>query len=105
MKWILGTIALLILGLVLQLSLLVYAMYVLLGILLLSRFFTRVWTEKIFVSRQVEGDVFEIGESTEVTVEIENRGPLAVPWLIIEDSLPREAMTQMPHRKIGRAHV
>jgi hypothetical protein len=98
MKWILGTLALLVLGLVLQLSLLVYAMYVLLGILLLSRFFTRAWTEKIVVNRQVGGDVFEIGESTEVTVEIENRGPLTVPWLIIEDSLPREAMTQMPHR-------
>src|SRR6185312_9796645 len=98
MKWILGTIALLIVGLVLQLSLLVYAMYVLLGILLLSRFFTRAWTEKILVTRQVEGDVFEIGESVEVTVEVENGGALTVPWLIIEDSLPREAMTQLPHR-------
>jgi uncharacterized protein (DUF58 family) len=98
MKWILGTLMLLVLGLVLQLSLLVYAMYVLLGILLLSRFFTRAWTEKIVVNRQISGDVFEIGESTQVMVEVENRGPLTVPWLIIEDSLPREAMTQMPHR-------
>src|SRR5438128_621128 len=98
MKWILGTLALLILGLALQLNLLVYAMYVLLGILLLSRFVTRVWTEKIVVTRQVAGDVFEIGESTEVTVDIENRGPLAVSWLLVEDVLPREAMMQMPHR-------
>jgi uncharacterized protein (DUF58 family) len=98
MKWILGTLALLALGLLLQLNLLVYAMYVLLGILLLSRFVTRVWTEKIAVTRQVDGDVFEIGESTEVTVDVENRGPLTVSWLIIEDSLPLEAMTQMPHR-------
>lgn len=40
MKWILGTLALLAIGLVLKLSLLVYAMYVLLGVLLLNRFFT-----------------------------------------------------------------
>jgi len=98
MKWILGTLALLVLGLVLKLSLLVYAMYVLLGILLLSRFFTRTWTEKIVVRRIAGGDVFEIGESTEITVEVENRGPLTVPWLIMEDSLPREVLTQMPHR-------
>jgi uncharacterized protein (DUF58 family) len=98
MKWILGTIALLVAGLVLQLNLLVYAMYVLLGILLLSRFFTRAWTEKIVVTRQAEGDVFEIGEGLEVTVEVENRGVLTVPWLLIEESLPREAITQMPHR-------
>ncbi len=44
MKWIAGTVALLALGVVLQLSLLIYAMYVLLGVLLLSRFFTRAWT-------------------------------------------------------------
>ena len=54
MKWILGTLALLAIGLVLKLSLLVYAMYVLLGVLLLTRFFTRTWTEKIAASRQVQ---------------------------------------------------
>jgi len=96
MKWILGTLALLLLGLVLQLSLLVYAMYVLLGVLLLSRFFTRTWTEKIVARRLCEGEVFEIGESMDVTVEIENTGRLAIPWLIIEDSLPYEAMARRP---------
>lgn len=99
MKWILGTLALLVLGLVLQLNLLVYAMYVLLGILLFSRFVTRLWAEKLAVTRYVEGDVFEIGGNAEVTVDVENRGPLTVSWLIIEDSvLPREAMTQIPQR-------
>jgi uncharacterized protein (DUF58 family) len=92
MKWILGTLALLAIGLVLKLSLLVYAMYVLLGVLLLNRFFTRTWTEKITATRQATGDVFEIGESIEVTVEVANRGPLSVPWMILEDSLPREAL-------------
>ncbi|MGA2871160.1 MAG: DUF58 domain-containing protein [Verrucomicrobiota bacterium] len=92
MKWILGTLALLAVGLVLKLSLLVYAMYVLLGVLLLTRFFTRTWTEKITVSRQVTGEVFEMGEICEVAVEIENQGPLAIPWLILEDSLPSEAL-------------
>jgi uncharacterized protein (DUF58 family) len=95
MKWILGTLALLAIGLVLKLSLLVYAMYVLLGVLLLNRFFTRTWTEKITASRQCTGDVFEIGESIEVTVEVANRGPLSVPWMILEDSLPQEALAHI----------
>jgi uncharacterized protein (DUF58 family) len=98
MKWILGTLALLVLGLVLKLSLLVFAMYVLLGILLLSRFFTRTWTERIVVTRHSTGDIFEIGESAEVNVEIVNQGPLTIPWLIIEDSLPPDALTQRPPR-------
>src|SRR5271170_8517 len=98
MKWILGTLALLAIGLVLKLGLLVYAMYVLLGILLLSRFFTRTWTEQMVASRHCTGETFEIGENVEVNVDIENKGPLSIPWLIIEDSLPREALVQMPHR-------
>ena len=57
MKWILGTLALLLLGLALKLGLLVYAMYVLLGVLLLSRFFTRTWTEKIVASRHCTGEM------------------------------------------------
>ena len=98
MKWILGTVALMLVGLVLQLNLLVYAMYVLLGILWLSRFFTRSWAESLVARRICEGEVFEIGESTEVTVEIENTGRLTIPWLIIEDSLPYEALVQRPFR-------
>jgi uncharacterized protein (DUF58 family) len=98
MKWIFGTLALLVAGLALKLSLLVYAMYVLLGILLLSRFFTRTWTEKIAVSRHCTGEVFEIGESAKVRVEVANRGSLTIPWLIVEDSLPFAALTQMPRR-------
>ena len=98
MKWILGTLGLLVIGLVLKLGLLVYAMYVLLGVLLLSRFFTRTWTEKIVATRHCDGEMFEIGGSVEVTVEIENKGSLSIPWLLIEDSLPREALVQMPHR-------
>jgi uncharacterized protein (DUF58 family) len=98
MKWILGTLALLLLGLALKLSLLVFAMYVLLGVLWLSRFSTRLWTEKIIATRRCAGDVFEIGESTEVEVAVENHGPMTIPWLLLEDSVPREALTEMPHR-------
>ncbi len=97
MKWILATLALLAIGLVLKLSLLVYAMYVLLGVLLLNRFFTRTWTERIVASREPGGEVFEIGESTEVMVEIMNEGPLAVPWELLEDALPQAALA---HRRI-----
>jgi uncharacterized protein (DUF58 family) len=98
MKWILGTLAILILGLILKLSFLVYAMYVLLGILLLSRFFTRAWTEKLEVGRQASGEIFEIGESINIVVQVQNRGSLTVPWLIIEDSLAFASMTGQAQR-------
>jgi hypothetical protein len=98
MKWILGTLGLLALGLMLKLSLLVYAMYVLLGILFLCRFFSRTWIDQLEASRFCSGDVLAIGDTVELRVEVSNPGRLSVPWLIIEDSLPRDALVQMPHR-------
>jgi len=98
MKWILGTIALLALGLALQLNLLVYAMYVLLGVLLLSRFFTRSWVDSIDARRFGGDDVFEIGASVDIKVAVQNTGGLTIPWLLLEDALSREALTQMPPR-------
>jgi uncharacterized protein (DUF58 family) len=98
MRWILGTLALLLVGMLLKLSLLVYAMYVLLGVMLLSRFLTRAWTDHIEASRVCDRDVVEIGEVAEVEVEIENQSRLRIPWMILEDSLPRDALVQMPAR-------
>jgi len=98
MKWIAGTIVLLALGLFFKLSLLIYAMYVLLGVLLLSRVFTRAWTSAIEAQRFSADEALEIGQTIEVKVAARNTGSLAIPWLLLEDSLPREALTQAPHR-------
>jgi len=98
MKWIFATLGLLVLGFVLHLTLLIYAMYVLLGVLLLSRFFTRVWTEQIDARRFSDEEVLEIGASIGSKVAVQNAGRLAVPWMILEDSLPRDALVRMPAR-------
>jgi uncharacterized protein (DUF58 family) len=98
MKWVFATLGLLALGLVLKLSLLIYAMYVLLGVLLLSRFFTRAWTEQMEARRFCDGDVVETGGSVQCRVAVRNAGRLTIPWLILEDSLPQEALAQMPAR-------
>lgn len=98
MRWILGTLALLMAGWLLQLSLLVYAMYVLLGVLLLSRFFTRTWMDHIDARRSCDREIVEIGETATVEVTLENRSRLRVPWVMLEDWLPREALSQGPAR-------
>jgi uncharacterized protein (DUF58 family) len=78
MKWILGIAGLLILGLVFHLNLLVYAMYVLAGVLMVGRFLARSWTENLVARRAAVIEACEIGESVKVTVELENRGRLTV---------------------------
>jgi uncharacterized protein (DUF58 family) len=94
MRWTLATLALLALGLVLKLSLLVYAMYVLLGLLLLNRFLARTWIDQIAASRSCERTVAEIGETASVRVGIRNASRFAIPWLILEDTLPRDALVR-----------
>ena len=98
MKWVFGTLVLLVVGLLLKLTLLVYAMYVLLGVLALSRFFSRVWTNQIEARRFSDEQVLEIGATAEIKVAVQNSGRFGVPWMILEDSLPQDAFTQMPLR-------
>src|SRR6202453_1072429 len=105
MKWIFATIALLALGLALQLTLLVYAMYVLLGVLLLSRFFTRQWTAAVEARRFSSNDILEIGDSTEIKTAVRNAGRLSIPWLLLEDALPPAALTSPPRIKAQGARL
>lgn len=92
MRWFLGIVVGLLLALVLQSGLLAYAMYVLLGVLIISRLLARAWTGNIFVERTCDHTTSEIGELVRVRVTVENRGKLPVPWVLIEDMLPREAV-------------
>ena len=98
MKWILATLGLLALGLILKLSLLIYAMYVLLGVMFLGRFFTRAWTEQIEARRFCDEEVVEIGATAECNVAVLNAGRLLIPWVLLEDSLSRDALLQTPPR-------
>ena len=98
MKWLLGALTLLVAGIILKLGLLVYAMYVLLGVLLLSRYLSRQWVENLSATRHCSADSAQVGESIEVIVTVSNHGKLPVPWLLLEDSLPRAALTQNPPR-------
>jgi uncharacterized protein (DUF58 family) len=98
MKWILGTLALLVVASLLRLTLVVYAMYVLLGVLLVSRFLAFQWIDGLVVSRRCDTATAEIGDRATVFVSIRNLGGLTIPWLLIEDSLPRAALVRNPPR-------
>ena len=88
MKWFIAIAVLLLVGLVFHLNLLVYAMYVLGGILWLGRLLAWAWTQNLAGTRAPVERVCEIGESVRMAVRLENRGRLTVPWVLVEDSLP-----------------
>jgi uncharacterized protein (DUF58 family) len=113
MKWSLGAVLILLAALLLESSLLAYAMYVLLGLLLLSRWLARSWIGNLSATRSCrragaaaprhveEGDepppepgglAVEIGERVAVRVTVHNNGALPVPWVLLEDVLSRQAL-------------
>jgi uncharacterized protein (DUF58 family) len=67
-------------------------MYVLGGVLMLGRFLARHWTENLVARRLAADQILEIGESIRMKVELENRGRLPVPWILLEDAIPKEAV-------------
>lgn len=98
MRWLFGILILLGLALVLQLSLLVYAGYVLLGLFVLSRLLAKNWTQHVSARRKFTDQTAEIGEKFDIAITVENDGKLPVPWVIIEDVLPPEALSTRPPR-------
>lgn len=98
MKWWFGGLVLLALGVAFELGLLVFAMYALLGLLLISRFMAREAIEPVSVTRECTQTALEIGESATMNLSLRNRGVLPVPWMIIEESLPMDAVSQNPPR-------
>src|SRR5262245_19711317 len=105
MKWFLGIVLLLLVALVLNAGLLAYAAYVLLGLLLLSRVLARSWTENLAAERScriagerssLQGEekniVAEVGQRVTIRVTVRNTGNFPVPWVLIEDLLPRYAL-------------
>lgn len=106
MWWFFGALALLFAALVLESGLLAYSMYVLLGLLLLTRYLARSWVGHLSAERTVkkagqsdekaaedaDGLALEIGERITVRLVVSNGGALPVPWVLLEDVLPNQAL-------------
>lgn len=86
------------LGALFHLGLLVYAMYVLLGVMLLGRFLTNRWVQGIHIERRCDREETDMGGTVAVEVTLRNRNWFTVPWILAEDVLPRDALTDIPTR-------
>lgn len=98
MKWFLGATLILLTALLLESGLLAYSMYVLLGVMVLSRVLARNWIGQLEATRECHRLTAEVGDKVAVNVIVRNTGALPVPWVILEDLLPRRALRQKPPR-------
>src|SRR5438105_2586193 len=94
MKWLFGILLILLTALILESGLLAYAMYVLLGLLLLSRFLARNWIENLTAHRRCDRSIAEVGDLVRVNITVDNHGTLPVPWVILEDLLPAKDLSE-----------
>ena len=97
-KWIVLAILVFLFGLVFQLGLMLYAFYVLIGVLLLSRFLSRDWLTHLYATRECSSTRAEIGDKVALIITLEHRGTLPIIWLLLEDSLPHSAIRAKPKR-------
>ncbi|MDG2467746.1 MAG: DUF58 domain-containing protein [Pirellulaceae bacterium] len=96
MIWILAGIISIALVTIFKMSLLIYAIYTLAGVTLLSRWLSRHWAQSMTASRSCQQLTAEIGERVPIQIAIKNRSSLTVAWLLVEDLLPRGAMVFKP---------
>lgn len=96
MRWLIGAILLLVVAIAFDFGLLAYAMYALLGVIVLSRWLADGWSRQLHATRETNRDRIEVGKTVAVVVQLENRGWLPIPWMLLEDLLPRAAMIFNP---------
>jgi uncharacterized protein (DUF58 family) len=97
-RWVLGSVAILLIALLFGLGLMAYAMYALLGLLIVSRFLAKTWSENIYAQRRPSLKEMEIGETLPITVTVGNRGGIPIPWVLSEDYQPEQYLRCRPPR-------
>ena len=96
MKWFFGAVLLLLMAIAFQLELLAYAMYALVAVMVLSRGFTQTWIRNLSAQRQCDQLTAQVNERVNVIVTVRNDGRLPIPWVLLEDLLPRNALRHDP---------
>lgn len=98
MWWWLGILILLGVGLIWQLDLLIYAMYVLMAGLFTSRWWTRGWSEALVGERECHTHSVECDLPVAVVLTVKNRSRMSVPWVLLEDHLDERVLHSHPPR-------
>jgi uncharacterized protein (DUF58 family) len=87
-------VILLILAYWLRIEFFPYAVYALLGVLVISLLMGRSSLQKVELERHCNRVKAEIGENATVSIEVRNRKALPIPWLIVEDVIPQRLQAE-----------
>jgi len=96
MSWFVAAILILLAALALQLGMVAYAMYALLGVILASRLLASRWSRNLTAVREINRRQANVGEVVAVVVTVTNQAKLPVVWALVEDLLPLDALIHTP---------
>lgn len=88
LKWIGGAAVLLLLAYATGSGFVVYSLYAVLFVMVLSRLITEVCLRGFDCEREISRAEAVIGERTEVILTVRNKGFLPILWVLVEDLLP-----------------
>ncbi|MBT4695124.1 MAG: DUF58 domain-containing protein, partial [Planctomycetaceae bacterium] len=95
-KWIIAALAILAASFLIQSDLLAYAMYTLLTIIVASRYLTNRWVNALQAERSCSKLMANINDRVGVSLDLVNTGALPIPWVLLEDALPEQALLYNP---------
>lgn len=88
LKWIAGAAVLLLLAYATRSGFVVYSLYAVILVMLLSRLIAEICLSGFECEREVSRLELHIGEQTEVILKVRNKGFLPIPWVFVEDLVP-----------------
>ena len=94
--WFIAALLVLLAALSFGLGLPAYAMYVLLGIMIVSRWLARHWVQNLTALRECNRYSADIGDTVAVVLTLRNKSWLPVAWALVEDLLPLRALNYQP---------
>ena len=90
-KLIITAILLLLVAMLLNLNLLVYAIYSIVGVLLICKWVTARWSQDVTATRRKFAEEVEVGDEISVAVDVAHVGTLPISWVLIDDMLEKRA--------------
>ncbi len=100
LKWIAGAAVLLLLAYASRSGFVVYSLYAVLLVMLLSRLITEICLRGLECERVISRTEMAIGEQIEVMLVISNTGIFPIPWVLVEDLLPERMPITGEHAKL-----
>ncbi len=96
MRTVAGLSLLLLIGVLLGASMLVYSAYVLLAVFWVSHKLSQRWTLALAATRTMSADEVVVGEDVAIQIRLDNRDRWPIAWVLVEDVLPQAALHAPP---------